>query len=535
MNTQINKTNEPPSCGSCGQSRRNFLTGCAKIGAVGAFSGLVIPSIIATEGCTSSVQPVMKVRVVFGAIDVIMQRRCWPNIAYDFNPFMEKVMNALTNGCPKIEFVQAFVQSAKQAEELTNEDEARGDIDGYLPIQLSSQLRIVAPFVDSGKPVLYADFLYAGSGLFLTSSSAQIRRNVDNYAFMASLDVAHIVAAANCFPLAKGPGGNQAFVDAVAQLRQDIVAGVKVDMNCIDDKVDVLPFDELMKELKGKKILEFEKGWNDVGKEVKEMLGIEIIRLPFTELDDIGKKFTKDQTMDVVKRWKGDAASVVDVSDLTLEKAARMYLSMKQCMKNHDASAITINCFGGFAAETIPGYPCMGFFELLNEGLIGACECDTLSTITMLVMTTLTKGRPGFLSDPVMDVSTGQIIYAHCVAPNKPFGSQGASNPFTIMTHSEDRQGASIRSTLPEGYMTSTLKFNPATKEILFHQAKSVGNSTEDRACRTKLQAVPVGDFENLFKEYDRWGWHRVTYYGDLKKPVYDLADSLGWKVVEEA
>jgi hypothetical protein len=34
---------------------------------------------------------------------------------------------------------------------------------------------------------------------------------------------------------------------------------------------------------------------------------------------------------------------------------------------------------------------------------------------------------------------------------------------------------------------------------------------------------------------WDKWGWHRVTFYGDLKKPVYDLAAALGWTVVEEA
>jgi len=26
-----------------------------------------------------------------------------------------------------------------------------------------------------------------------------------------------------------------------------------------------------------------------------------------------------------------------------------------------------------------------------------------------------------------------------------------------------------------------------------------------------------------------------VTCYGDIKKPVYSLADAIGWKVVEEA
>jgi len=34
---------------------------------------------------------------------------------------------------------------------------------------------------------------------------------------------------------------------------------------------------------------------------------------------------------------------------------------------------------------------------------------------------------------------------------------------------------------------------------------------------------------------WDTWGWHRVTFYGDLKEPVYSLADALGYKVIEEA
>ena len=36
-------------------------------------------------------------------------------------------------------------------------------------------------------------------------------------------------------------------------------------------------------------------------------------------------------------------------------------------------------------------------------------------------------------------------------------------------------------------------------------------------------------------REWDRWGWHRVTFYGDLKEPVYALADTIGWKITEEA
>jgi hypothetical protein len=152
----------------------------------------------------------------------------------------------------------------------------------------------------------------------------------------------------------------------------------------------------------------------------------------------------------------------------------------------------------------------------------------------MVAFSTLTQGRPGYISDPVIDTSKRQIIYAHCVASNKAFGPQGKANPFHILTHSEDRQGASVRSILPVGYLTSTLEIHQERKEILFHRAKAVANDPDDRACRTKLCGDPIGDIEKLFTQWDRWGWHRVTFYGDLKEPVFAFADAIGWKVVEE-
>jgi len=103
------------------------------------------------------------------------------------------------------------------------------------------------------------------------------------------------------------------------------------------------------------------------------------------------------------------------------------------------------------------------------------------------------------------------------------------------MTHSEDRKGASIRSILPEGYMTTTIEIAPEKKQILFHQARTTGNDSADPGCRTKLTAEPAGDFEKLFTMWDKWHWHRVTAYGDLKEPVFGLADALGYEVVEES
>ena len=537
MNTKIN-TLSP--CGGCHYSRRAFLAGCVGagcLGTIGALSGFSFPDILADSASVANPKSRMKVRVVFALHAPVQPGPDWPNVGFDFNPVMENTMKALKAGCQGIDFVQSMSNGPEETEKLIATDQAEGNIDGYIVVQSNCWNQVMQRLVGTGKPVLYADFLYAGSGGFLVYTAGQLRAQKENFAFISSGNMNHLVATANCLPLAMGSGGMKAFVDGVAKVRKDIAAGVKVDMKCTKDKVDVLSTADLLKELKTKKILEYEKGWLSANHSLtrEDTLGVEILQRPFSELNDIWEKIDRDQSMEIVKRWKRTAKSIIDVSDETLEESARMYLAQKECLKKHDACAITINCLGGFYGGHIQAYPCLGFHELLNEGLIGACECDTMSTLTMVVMTTLTKGRPGYISDPVMDVATKQIIYAHCVAPNKPFGPKGASNPFAIMTHSEDRQGASLRSTLPVGYMTTSVKMDPIRKEILFHQAKAVANSADDRACRTKLQAVPVGDFEKLYSEWDHWGWHRITYYGDLKEPVFALADALGWKVLQEA
>ena len=528
-----------PSCGCCGQSRRAFLANCAScVGATTALSsGLIVPKSFGAD--PSVVKARTKIRVVFVLNAPVTPKPDWPHINFDANPVMEKTMNALTTGCPEIEFVQSNAcgldlsheAKLKVAEDIRVADQAAGDIDGYLVFQIACWNPAIHPLVASGKPVLFADFLYGGSGGFLIETARFLRAKAENFAHLSSGNLAHLVAAAKCLPLAK-TGGNKAFVDGVARLRKDILDGVNVDMRCVDDNFDMLSIDDLRKELKTKKMLVYK---DQKDEQRVEPLGITIVQRPFAELNELWDNADKDQAQEILKRWKSGAAAILDVSDDTLEKSARMYLAMKQCLKNHDACAITINCLGGFYGGHLFAYPCLGFHELLNEGMIGACESDAISARTMIAMTTLTKGRPGFISDPVMDIAAKEIIYAHCVAPTKAFGPNGKANPFTILTHSEDRQGASLRSTLPSGYMTTTLQIAPYFKQIVFHQAKTIGNSTDDRACRTKLVAVPVGDYEKLYTEWDRWNWHRVTYYGDLKEPVFAFADALGWEVVEEA
>jgi hypothetical protein len=143
--------------------------------------------------------------------------------------------------------------------------------------------------------------------------------------------------------------------------------------------------------------------------------------------------------------------------------------------------------------------------------------------------------RASFASDPVLDTSTNQIIYAHCVAPTKMLGPDGPSNPYIIRSHAEDGKGAAIQSLLPTGYMTTSFRFDGSYKAMAIHRAKAVGNVDEPKACRTKLAAEVVGDIERLFYEWDRFSWHRLTVYGDVQEPIEELARAFDMEIVREA
>lgn len=521
----MNKIQPFTCCSQCRMDRRNFLrAGC--LAGAGALGVLANPYRASAEEAAAKV----KIHIVYSLHDVVQPGPDWPNVGFDFAPVMQKIESDLARLCPNMEFVSSRAKDEGEAKAIVEKDRD-ANIDGYLVYQLNCWNRIVQTVAATGKPVLYADFQFGGSGGFLVYTADFIRQQTPNLGFIASSNMDDVAAAVRLFESVKRGEPANNFAAMVKKIRMSNTPKCG-DLACLNDEFKPLATDECVKRLQASKILAVR---DQEAKTGDAILGIPLEYITFAEVNDAWEKADKDKSHEIADRWKKNAEKVDGVSDETLLTSAAMYVGMKDVLKKHNANAITVNCLGGFYGGHIHAYPCLGFHELCNESLIGACECDTISTATMIMVNAITQGRPGYISDPVIDTAKRQIIYAHCVAPNKMFGPDGSTNPYSIMTHSEDRQGASVRSVLPLGYKTTSLRVSQERKEILFHQAKAVGNDPDDRACRTKLAAEPIGDIEKLFTMWDQWSWHRVTVYGDLKEPVFALADRMGWKIVEEA
>jgi hypothetical protein len=510
-------------------SRRNFISSCSTCAAYAACMTLAPHTFVKSSFNSSGERKKMRIRILYSLHAVVQPKPDWPNKGFDFGPVMERFNKALTSHFKDMEFIPTLATGPEETEKIVEQDKLE-IVDGYIVFQMNCWNKVVQTAIKTGKPVLYADFQFGGSGGFLVYNSSFLNGSDHNIGFVSSSKTEDILAAVNCFEIVRRGGSNADFVTAVtkARLKHTPPAG---KFRLLENDIKVLSSDECIKYLSGSKILAVK---DQEYKAVDPVMGIPLEYIPFSEVNNAWSAADKDEANIIAERWQKTAQEVIDVPFETLLTSAAMYLGMKYVLKQHGANAITINCLGGFYGGHIHAYPCLGFHELCNEGLVGGCECDVRSTATMLAFSTMTNGRPGFISDPVIDTSKRQIIYAHCVASNKVFGPEGKANPFKIMTHSEDRNGASVRSILPVNYLTTTLKIDNDRKEIIFHQAVAIDNDPDDRACRTKLCAEPLGDIEKLFTMWEKWGWHRVTFYGDLKEPVYALADAIGWKVINE-
>lgn len=502
---------------SHGSSRRRFLQSCG-VGAATLALGAAAPE-----------KPAVRVGLVFLANSD--EREIWPYPGYDCAKRQAEVVQLLADKCPQVEFVPVTI--AKPAD-LEKALALRDTLDGYLIYTVTLNwglMGTLGPIARLGKPTLLADEYLGGSGVFLCGLGA-LRRQKLPVAAVSTTRPDDLALVARCFADVKKPGVTPAsFAEQCEAVYRRTFAAAG-PMKCVEDKAPLTEIGQCVRRMRESRFLIV--GAGTVGLE-RDFLGAKGVYVGFEELRSLYEKVDREQAAEQAKRWTATAEKVVEPTTDWLNRAGGVYLAMKALMKKHGTDSITMNCLGGFGSGQLPAYPCLGFMQMLDDGEQGVCEAmpdDSVSTLMGRILT----GRAGYVSDPAIDTSKNQIVYSHCMALTKALGPAGPSNKFRIRTlHNRDPRGCCAQSFLPEGYMTTTFRTNVGAKKFVIHQAKAVGNLDAERGCRTQLLGEIRGDIGKLFAQWDLFGWHRVTLYGDVQEPLMEFAKALGLEVIVEA
>lgn len=509
-------------CVGCnhGITRRSFVKGCGMVLATGAWitSGMSL-----AEGRKDK-----PVRI--GLVFLSSPRESWPHPEFDIEARESEVLKLLSRGCGGVEFMPVAVRSPDDVSKATL---MKDHLDGYLVYAVTLTWPLTGAITaigKLGKPMVVADEYLGGSGVFLVGYSQLCRQGLPACG-VATTRMSDLVVVARCFAKIEPGTTPEAFAQKCQEVYRKTFAPVG-RMKCREDSVPLTDIGAAIERFRKSRFLIVGQG--KPGQE-QDFLGAKGMYIGFDELNAFYGRVDPDQAAQWADRWIREADKVVEPTPEWLRKAGAVYLATLELLKRYDTDTVTMNCLGGFGAGQLPAYPCLGFMQLLNDGGHGVCEAmpdDTLSTLMARILT----GRPSYVSDPVLDTAKNQIVYAHCMATTRAFGPKGPANMYRIRTlHNHDPRGTCVQSFLPAGYMTTSFRTNFARKTMVIHQAKSVGNLNASRGCRTQLIGEVRGDIGKLFDQWDLFGWHRVTVFGDVKEPLIEFGKALGLEIIEEA
>ena len=282
--------------------------------------------------------------------------------------------------------------------------------------------------------------------------------------------------------------------------------------------VAIRPFRALHR-LKEARILHVNQGPADAAycKAIKEKFGTDIKDIGLPELQKAYETADRSEAMADCRRWMKEARKIVEPTRDDILKGSLMYIAMRNLLAEHDAGLVTMNCLGMNLMGRGMGYPCLGFVRLNNMGLGGVCEADLKSSMTHLIFSYLV-GKPGFVTDPVFDLSTSSIIHAHCVAATQMEGPGAAAAPYHIRTHLEDGKGVSLQVKMPVGRKLTMARLI-GTDKLLFSTGDATDSPFVEYGCRTKLTMK----VQNIGRFLENWscGLHRVVFYGDHTQDVH--------------
>lgn len=224
------------------------------------------------------------------------------------------------------------------------------------------------------------------------------------------------------------------------------------------------------------------------------------------------------------------ALRVVEPSPEEISNGLRFWLALQELLRRERANAVAIDCFGTLAANTLPGYPCIAFSKFNDAGLYGVCEADLHSAMTQMLVTSYSS-MPGFISDPVFDLSRNEVIHAHCVAATKMRGLNAPPSPYIIRNHLETNEGAVLQVLMPAGETVTVARFD-GPRRMLLSTGVALGPVSSDRGCRSQVR-TRVADAARWLRNYGS-GLHRVVFYGDHTAAIGMLSRLMAFEVVHE-
>lgn len=301
---------------------------------------------------------------------------------------------------------------------------------------------------------------------------------------------------------------------------------------------------------------------------LREVFGVEVIHMESEGLQRIYEGINEDMAKNVAEEFTKKAMQTVGPNEENMIKSAKLYLAIKRALRDTGTSAVSVNDYqvldftkahpklveefvkfewGVKDERRKPGalevLPCLANSLLMDENIPVGPQGDLDAIITNIVGRELTE-RPGWVYEPSVDPSAGELIYFHCCIPRKLCGPGGPCQSYDVVYACH--YGVVPHITVPLNTSVTSVKISIKDRKFAIHQGRITGKIPKrakmDKGEITIGEQVDVNkivveaDAEKIFNNwnYDIFGWHRCAFMGDFREEFIELARLYGLEVIEE-
>lgn len=246
---------------------------------------------------------------------------------------------------------------------------------------------------------------------------------------------------------------------------------------------------------------------------LKKRFGINVISISQIELEEEYKNILEENIYS--QKWINFSDNLIEVSERDVIDASKLTIAIKNLISKYSADGVCISCFN--LLKKINTTACLSL-SIFNddEFLIGGCEGDIDTSITLMIMKALSN-KPGWIANPMIE-KNNMIRLSHCTAPR--YNNQ---YKYELMKHHESGIGVSPRVYLPISKIITLSRIGSD-----FSKMNIFTGITQDfvykNTCRTQA-LVKIDNFDYYIKNV--LGCHLVITFGDYSKELEYFAKML--------
>ena len=272
--------------------------------------------------------------------------------------------------------------------------------------------------------------------------------------------------------------------------------------------------------------------------EVKQRLGADVVGVEETLFDEMIAAVEQDAVREEAEWWTKHAKQIIEPTTDDISKAARISIALQRLMERERAQGLAVGTCMGWLEK---GFPCLGFTRLRDNGVPAACEGDMDSLLTMLLFQ-YAFDRPGFQGNATFDTARNALWTAHCTAPLKMDGPDGAEAPYLLRGHSEVAGSGCVPEvqyrvgeTITRAKLVNLDTMLASTGKIIEVPTKAVHGCRTQIVTEVRDAATMAANWSRAIDSEDAMTLlHRVVVYGDEMASIHHLARLMGMTVVQE-